>query len=117
MLDFICVALRSLGTGSDRGTGNIMHKPITTKRDLGWIFLTGLGIGLTTVGFIRLIKNRLTLHEAMVLLQQEDNVGSPAYTKTLNRLADRLGMDDANELRKRWHKTRKTMSHSASASL
>ncbi len=89
---------------------------IATKYDVGWMFLTGLGIGLTTIGFIRLLRNRLTLHEAMVLLQQEDNAGMPAYTKSLNRLADKLGMEDASELRERWHKTRKPLAHSASAS-
>jgi hypothetical protein len=85
-----------------------MRKHLSTKSDVGWLFLTGLGIGLTTVGFVRLIRNRLTLHEAMVLLQQEDNAGTRAYTRSLNRLADRLGMDDAEELRERWknHKTR-----------
>ncbi len=88
---------------------------IATKNDLGWMFLTGLGIGLTTIGFIRLIRNRLTLHEAMVLLQQEDNAGMPAYTRSLNRLADKLGMEDAAELRERWHKTRKPLARSASA--
>jgi len=80
-----------------------MRKHLSTKTDFAWMFLTGLGIGLTTVGFVRLLRNRLTLHEAMVLLQQEDNAGTPTYTKSLNRLADRLGMDDAEELRQRWH--------------
>lgn len=94
-----------------------MRKPITTKSDFGWMFLTGLGLGLTTIGFIRLIRNRLTLHEAMVLLQQEENAGMPTYTKSLNKLADKLGMEDANDLRDRWHRTHKTLvrTHSASA--
>lgn len=94
-----------------------MRKHLSTKSDVGWMFLTGLGIGLTTVGFVRLIRNRLTLHEAMVLLQQEDNAGTRAYTKSLNRLADRLGMDDAEELRERWknHKTRNQAPRAQSA--
>lgn len=96
-----------------------MRKHLSTKSDVAWMFLTGLGIGLTTVGFVRLIRNRLTLHEAMVLLQQEDNAGTRAYTKSLNRLADRLGMDNAEELRERWksHKTRHQAprAHSAAA--
>jgi hypothetical protein len=88
---------------------------IATKNDVAWMFFTGLGLGLATVGFIRLFRNRLTLREAMVLLQQEDNAGVPAYTKSLNRLADKLGMEDAAELRERWHRTRKPLSHSVSA--
>lgn len=92
-----------------------MNKPITTKSDFAWMFLTGLGIGLTTIGFIRLIRNRITLHEAMVLLQQEENTGMPAYTKSLNKLADKLGLEDANELRERWHRTRKPLARAHAA--
>jgi hypothetical protein len=94
-----------------------MRKHMSTKNDFGWMFITGLGIGLTTIGFIRLIRNRLTLHEAMVFLQQEDNAGTPAYTKSLNRLADRLGMEDAAELRERWHsaKNSKPLFHTQAA--
>jgi hypothetical protein len=88
------------------GDQHLMRKHMSTKNDFGWMFITGLGIGLTTIGFVRLIRNRLTLHEAMVLLQQEDNAGTPAHTRSLNRLADRLGMDDAIELRERWHAAR-----------
>ena len=90
---------------------------MSTRKDYGWMFLTGLGLSLTTFGFIRLFRNRLTVHEAMVLLQQEDNTGSKAYTRSLNRLAERMGMDDADELRGRWQaaKTRKSLFRARSA--
>lgn len=91
---------------------------MSTRKDYGWMFLTGLGLSLATFGFIRLFRNRLTVHEAMVLLQQEDNSGTRAYTRSLNRLAERMGMDDADELRNRWHaaKNRKPLFHTRSAS-
>jgi len=90
---------------------------MSTKTDFGWMFITGLGIGLTMIGFVRLIRNRMTLHEAMVLLQQEDNVGTPAYTKSLNRLADRLGMEDAEELRDRWRSARRIAARARAAAV
>jgi hypothetical protein len=90
---------------------------MSTRKDYGWMFLTGLGLSLATVGFVRLINNRLTVHEAMVLLQQEDNTGTRAYTRSLNRLAERMGMEDADALRDRWHnaKNRKPLFRSAKA--
>lgn len=90
---------------------------MSTRRDYAWMFLTGLGISLTTLGFIRLIRNRLTVHEAMVLLRQEDNTGSRTYTRSLNRLAEQMGMEDADELRQRWSaaKNRKPLFRSTSA--
>jgi len=91
---------------------------MSTRKDYGWMFLTGFGLSLATFGFIRLFRNRLTVHEAMVLLQQEDNSGTRAYTRSLNRLAERMGMDDADELRGRWQaaKHRKPMFRARSAS-
>lgn len=90
---------------------------MSTRKDYGWMFLTGVGLSLATFGFIRLIRNRLTVHEAMVLLQQEDNSGTRAYTRSLNRLAERMGMEDAEELRDRWRsaKSRKPFFRSAKA--
>ncbi len=90
---------------------------MSTRKDYAWMFLTGFGLSLATLGFIRLIRNRLTVHEAMVLLQQEDNSGTRAYTRSLNRLAERMGMEDADELRERWHhaKNRKWLFRSAKA--
>ncbi len=90
---------------------------MSTRKDYAWMFLTGFGLSLATLGFIRLIRNRLTVHEAMVLLQQEDNSGTQAYTRSLNRLAERMGMDDADELRGRWHsaKNRRPIFRSAKA--
>ncbi len=90
---------------------------MSTRKDYAWMFLTGVGLSLTIFGFARLFRNRLTVHEAMVLLQQEDNSGSPTYTRSLNRLAERMGMEDADELRGRWRdaKTRRFFSRSAKA--
>lgn len=90
---------------------------MSTRKDYAWMFLTGFGLSLATLGFIRLLRNRLTVHEAMVLLQQEDNTGSHAYTRSLNRLAERMGMEDAEELRERWKaaKNRKWLFRSAKA--
>jgi hypothetical protein len=90
---------------------------MSTRKDYAWMFLTGFGLSLATFGFIRLFSNRLTVHEAMVLLQQEDNVGTRAYTRSLNRLAERMGMEDADALRDRWHdaKNRKPLFRSAKA--
>jgi hypothetical protein len=90
---------------------------MSTRKDYGWMFLTGFGLSLATVGFVRLFRNRLTVHEAMVLLRQEDNSGTPAYTRSLNRLAERMGMEDADALRERWHdaKNRKPLFRTAKA--
>jgi hypothetical protein len=92
---------------------------MSTRQDYGWMFLTGLGLSLATFGFIRLFRNRLTVHEAMVFLQQEDNTGSKVYTRSLNRLAQRMGMEDADQLRGRWQaaKTRKPIFRSRSVSV